>query len=124
MFASAMAGNATELYNLLVRPLPLVDSYQGDLTRLAVTCLDSPRPASPEAFPTAEDLTMQGLKALREVSPHFGLSTGVSEPDGGCQHWPVDGPERFTGPWNATLETRMLIVSNTVRVYVLDCKLQ
>ncbi|KAE9396452.1 hypothetical protein BT96DRAFT_996708 [Gymnopus androsaceus JB14] len=84
-----------------------------DLARLAVTCLDSPRPASPEAFPTAEDLAEQGLKALREVSPHFGLSTGVSEPDGGCQYWPVDGPERFTGPWNATLETKMLIVSNT-----------
>lgn len=117
-FSSAMAGNGTALYNAIVRPLPLadLDSPEPHISpRLAVTCLDSPRPTSPDEFPTAEDLTEQGLKALREVSPHFGLSTGVSEPDGGCQYWPVDGPERFTGPWNATLETKMLIVSNTVR---------
>ncbi|KAJ3872945.1 hypothetical protein F5051DRAFT_420415 [Lentinula edodes] len=115
-FSSAMAGNGTELYNAIVRPLPLadLDSPEPHISpRLAVTCLDSPRPTAPDEFPTAEDLTEQGLKALREVSPHFGLSTGVSEPDGGCQYWPVDSPERFTGPWNATLETKMLIVSNT-----------
>ncbi|KAJ4468855.1 hypothetical protein J3R30DRAFT_3554813 [Lentinula aciculospora] len=116
IFASAMAGNATELYNLVIRATPLTELDSPDpfiSPRLAVTCLDSPRPASPDEFPTAEDLTEQGLKALREVSPHFGLSTSVSEPDGGCQYWPVDGPERFAGPWNATLETKMLIISNT-----------
>ncbi|KAF9072802.1 hypothetical protein BDP27DRAFT_1400715 [Rhodocollybia butyracea] len=111
VYSSAMAGNATQLYNLFIYRLPL--PYRVDLTRLAVTCLDSPRPESLESFPTAESLTEQGLKSLREMSPHFGLSTGISEPDGGCQYWPVDGPERFTGPWNATLETKMLIVSNT-----------
>ncbi|KIK70242.1 hypothetical protein GYMLUDRAFT_547800 [Collybiopsis luxurians FD-317 M1] len=127
-FASAMSGNATELYNYLIRPLPRFHPIPGpnppsspwptiamirDLSRLAVTCLDSPRPTSEKEFPTAEDLTDQGLKTLKEVSEHFGLSTGVSEPDGGCQYWPVDGPERFTGPWNASLEREMLIVSNT-----------
>ncbi|KAF8184038.1 hypothetical protein K438DRAFT_1123348 [Mycena galopus ATCC 62051] len=34
--------------------------------------------------------------------------------DGGCQYWPVRGPERFAGPWNATLEWPMLIVSNPI----------
>lgn len=125
-FASAMSGNATELYNYIVRPLPGSSgspwptvAMNRDLVRLAVTCLDSPRPASEKEFPTAEDLANQGLKALREVSEHFGLSTGVSEPDGGCQYWPVDGPERFTGPWNASLEREMLIVSNTVSFFKL-----
>ncbi|KAJ3995923.1 hypothetical protein F5050DRAFT_1823248 [Lentinula boryana] len=112
VFSSALTGNATELYNLIVHPLTH-DPEPYISPRLAVTCLDSPRPPSPDEFPTAEDLTKQGLKALREVSPHFGLSTGVSEPDGGCQYWAVDGPERYTGPWNATLETKMLIISNT-----------
>ncbi|KAJ3732572.1 hypothetical protein DFJ43DRAFT_1154298 [Lentinula guzmanii] len=112
VFSSALTGNATELYNLLVHPVTH-DPEPYISPRLAVTCLDSPRPPSPDEFPTAEDLTKQGLKALREVSPHFGLSTGVGEPDGGCQYWAVDGPERYTGPWNATLETKMLIISNT-----------
>ncbi|KAJ6609512.1 hypothetical protein B0H10DRAFT_2297175 [Mycena sp. CBHHK59/15] len=46
--------------------------------------------------------------------PHFGASLSIGEPDGGCEHWPVCGPERFNGPWNASLERPMLIISNTV----------
>ena len=107
VYAEAFAGNGTGLYKLVT------DTSQGrhDLVRLAVTCLDSPSDTiSP---PTAEDLASQGLKNLKEVSVHFGLSTGISEPDGGCEYWPVRGPERFVGPWNATLETPLLIISNT-----------
>jgi hypothetical protein len=48
-----------------------------------------------------------GLAALwRRVS--------VGEPDSGCLHWPVRGPERVAGPWSASLERPMLIVSYTV----------
>jgi hypothetical protein len=38
--------------------------------------------------------------------------------DGGCEFWPTRGrgPKRFTGPWNATLEYPLLIISNTVSV--------
>ncbi|THU82258.1 alpha/beta-hydrolase [Dendrothele bispora CBS 962.96] len=107
-FASAFAGNGTSLYTLLGQRNILT----ADLTRLAVTCLDSP--ANRTFPPTAEELTEQGLKNLEEVSVHFGLSTGVSEPDGGCEYWPVEGPERFVGPWNASnLENPLLIISNT-----------
>lgn len=106
--AEAMAGNGTALHNYMTQ-------RGGSVTRLGVTCLDSPPPATYKDFPTPEDLADEGLRALEEVSIHFGLSTGISEPDGGCQFWPAKGPERFTGPWNATLEHPMLIVSNTVR---------
>jgi hypothetical protein len=36
--------------------------------------------------------------------------------DGGCEFWPTRGraPERFTGPFNASLEYPLLIIGNTV----------
>ncbi|KAK0491622.1 hypothetical protein IW261DRAFT_1438652 [Armillaria novae-zelandiae] len=110
-FAEAMSGNGTQLYNWIIPPSGT--SHENDVARLAVTCLDSPPPTSMKDFPSAEDLAEEGLKTLREVSPHFGMSTGMNEPDGGCQYWPAKGPERFTGPWNATLDIPMLIISNT-----------
>ncbi|KAK0207119.1 hypothetical protein DFS33DRAFT_1382196 [Desarmillaria ectypa] len=110
-FAEAMSGNGTQLYNWIIPPSGI--SHENDVARLAVTCLDSPPPMSMMDFPSAEDLSDEGLKTLREVSPHFGMSVGMGEPDGGCQYWPAKGPERFTGPWNATLDIPMLIISNT-----------
>ncbi|KAJ7441618.1 hypothetical protein B0H11DRAFT_2095722 [Mycena galericulata] len=111
-FGQALAGNGTLLFNKLGKVMPRLTPHY-DLVRLGVTCLDSPPPASPSEVPTPEDLAAEILKTMREVSPHFGASLSVGEPDGGCQYWPVRGPERFVGPWNATLEWPMLIVSNT-----------
>ncbi|KAJ7485407.1 Alpha/Beta hydrolase protein [Mycena latifolia] len=111
-FAQAMAGNGTLLFNKLEpHPLP---PHPNDHARLAVTCLDSPPPASPADVPTPQDLAAEFLKTMREVSPHFGASISLGEPDGGCQYWHARGPERFTGPWNAILEWPMLVVSNTM----------
>ncbi|KAK0230153.1 Alpha/Beta hydrolase protein [Armillaria fumosa] len=110
-FNEAMSGNGTQLFNWIIPPSGV--SHENDVARLAVTCLDSPPPMSMKDFPSAEDLAEEGLKTLREVSPHFGMSTGMNEPDGGCQYWPAKGPERFTGLWNATLDIPMLIISNT-----------
>ncbi|KAJ7763413.1 hypothetical protein B0H16DRAFT_1804507 [Mycena metata] len=111
--SQAMAGNGTLLFNLLVIPLKERTPHY-DLARLGVTCMDSPPPKSPAEVPTAEVLVAELMKSLREVSQHFGASASVGEPDGGCQYWPVRGPERFSGPWNATLDWPMLIVSNTM----------
>ncbi|KAJ7032679.1 hypothetical protein C8F04DRAFT_1040285 [Mycena alexandri] len=112
-FSQAMAGNGTLLFNKLATPRAEPTPHY-DLARLGVTCVDSPPPKSPAEVPTAEELAAELMKSMREVSPHFGVSVSVGEPDGGCQYWPVRGPERFTGPWNATLEWPMLIVSNTM----------
>jgi hypothetical protein len=83
-----------------------------DLARLAVTCADSPW----KPVPTAEDVADELLAGLQVNSPHFGASPIITEPDGWCHFWPTRGraPERFTGPWNASLEYPMLIISNTV----------
>ncbi|KLO10589.1 hypothetical protein SCHPADRAFT_510397 [Schizopora paradoxa] len=116
ILASAMAGDGTAMLNNL---LPVYGasgpdlSFAEDLARLAVTCLDSPPPEDESEFPTPELLADIGLETIRDVSKHFGMSTTISEPDGGCQFWPVRGPERFTGPWNHTLSNPILIVSNT-----------
>jgi hypothetical protein len=112
----AMDGDGTKIYNLLLPPYdgsPPI-SVNNDMSRLAVTCLDSPPPKDESEFPTAEDLADIDLKTLQTVSKHFGVGAIISEPDGGCQFWPVRGPERFEGPWNHTLKHPMLIVSNTV----------
>ncbi|KAJ7248857.1 Alpha/Beta hydrolase protein [Mycena haematopus] len=111
--SQAMAGNGTLLFNKLATPRP-VSTPHYDLARLGVTCLDSPPPRTPAEVPTPEDLAAEFMKTMYKVSPHFGTSVVVGEQDGGCQYWPVQGPERFTGPWNATLEWPMLIVSNTM----------
>ncbi|KAJ6632281.1 hypothetical protein B0H10DRAFT_1937936 [Mycena sp. CBHHK59/15] len=112
-FSQALAGNGTLLFNKLATPRPPSTPHY-DLVRLGVTCLDSPPPKSRTDIPTPEDLVAEFIRTMEEVSPHFGASVSVGEPDGGCQYWPVRGPERFAGPWNASLEWPMLIVSNTM----------
>ncbi|KAJ6510959.1 hypothetical protein C8R45DRAFT_965744 [Mycena sanguinolenta] len=112
-FSQAMAGNGTLLFNKLATPRPRSTPHY-DLARSGVTCLDSPPPRTPAEVPTPEDLAAEFMRTMDKVSPHFGASVVVGEQDGGCQYWPVRGPERFAGPWNATLEWPMLIVSNTM----------
>jgi hypothetical protein len=109
--------NATRLLSLILTPLGTTPGHSGgdDLARLGVTCADSPyKPA-----PTAEDIADELLAGLEKSSPHFGASPIYSEPDGGCQFWPTQGrtPERFTGPWNASLSYPMLIVTTTVSLF-------
>ncbi|KAF7290832.1 hypothetical protein MIND_01324400 [Mycena indigotica] len=124
-YAEAMRGNGTILYNKLTSLLSsrAASNTHYDLVRLGVTCMDSPPPLQdalglPE--PTAEDLAAEFIRTMDLVSPHFGPSVSVGEQDGGCQYWPTAGrgPERFTGPWNASfddgIEIPMLIVSNTM----------
>jgi hypothetical protein len=131
-FAAAMATPANG--SLLLQLTNAPGRLGGDLSRFAVTCADSP---IPKPAPSAEDLAAEQLRALKYGSrfgtsviftdvgivPHHGLrSTRLTQnvhaqPDGGCEFWPTRGrePERFVGPWNASLEYPMLIISNTVR---------
>lgn len=89
-----------------------------DLSRSAVTCADTPPLSSkdPRTNPTVDDLIDEGLDTIDKVSPHFGVSVTISEPDGGCQFWPYvgGGVERYHGPWNKTLSNKIFIVSNKV----------
>lgn len=113
LLAKAMAGDGTDLYNILLPNYDLT-APDSDLARLAVSCLDTPRAKTQAEFPTPEMMADVALETIKNVSPHFGSSMSWGEPDGGCQFWPVEGPERFTGPWNHTLNNKILIISNTV----------
>ncbi|KAI0672369.1 TAP-like protein-domain-containing protein [Trametes maxima] len=102
-FARAMAGDGTAVLNTLQS-----GQFLRDLERSAVSCNDN----KPFPAPTPEEVIDEQLYALEHVS-RFALAVVVSEPDAGCQFWPVTPPERFLGPWNSTLRNPVLIISNT-----------
>ncbi|KAK8844175.1 hypothetical protein IAR55_006969 [Kwoniella newhampshirensis] len=130
MSALAKAMNAThpdpkELFELSSsehhyqsRP-PAADGYvspgQGDLARLAVSCADARPYGEDEAWPSAEKMVDSLLQESYSVTETFGLTVNLMEQHGGCQFWPRSSnpAERFDGPWNSTLRTPMLVVSNS-----------
>ncbi|KAF7303665.1 AB hydrolase-1 domain-containing protein [Mycena indigotica] len=91
-----------------------VDIGQGNLGRLAISCGDALPRTPKENLPTAEDIINDILATLRDTSPRFGATVHLMEQHGGCQFWPGTGvgPTRFRGPFNQTLATPMLVVSN------------
>ncbi len=103
VFAAAMAGDASAVMDA-VNQKELVD-----LERSAVSCNDN-RPFAP---PKPEDVIDEALFVQQHVT-RFGLTITISEPDSGCQYWPVTPPERYLGPWNSTTKNPILIISNTV----------
>ncbi|KAL1948533.1 hypothetical protein VTO73DRAFT_12608 [Trametes versicolor] len=103
ILAQAIAGNGTAILDA-VNTKDLVD-----LERSAVSCNDN----KPFKAPTPAEVIDEQLYDQAHVS-RFSLTVVVSEPDAGCQFWPVTPPERFLGPWNQTLKNPMLIISNTL----------
>ncbi|KAJ7248287.1 TAP-like protein-domain-containing protein [Mycena haematopus] len=99
-------------------PRPEPDGYQetgqGELLRLAISCGDGLPYAGDEKWPTAEEIVDRILVTL-ETFPRFGATVHLMEQHGGCHFWPGTGvgPKHFTGPFNNTLATPMLIVANT-----------
>ncbi|EJT96858.1 hypothetical protein DACRYDRAFT_112199 [Dacryopinax primogenitus] len=82
-----------------------------DLERQAVSCNDAPKPPLYDP-PTNEQLVDEILSVSKQVSK-FAFSVLTAEPDAQCHYWPVNPPERFTGPWNHTLKNPILVQSNT-----------
>ncbi|ORX36311.1 hypothetical protein BD324DRAFT_651551 [Kockovaella imperatae] len=87
---------------------------QGDLARLAVSCADQPAYPTSGRKPTARELVNNLYDGPIKASKYFGATVHLMEQHGGCQFWPrsPEPVDRFTGPWNATLRQRMLLVSN------------
>lgn len=99
-----MEGNGAAILDS-VTPNP-----KADLARSAVSCNDQ----VPFTLAPAEKVVDELLDVFHNVS-RFAFSVVTTEPDAGCQYWPVTPPERFQGPWNHTLSNPILILSNTVR---------
>lgn len=104
VFARAMDGDGTSIVN------SAEFSWYFDLERSGASCNDGP-PFTP---PSVEDIVNENLYVFENVS-RFVFSAITTEPDAGCQYWPVTPPERFVGPWNHTLSNPILVISNTVR---------
>ncbi|KAL8292205.1 hypothetical protein RQP46_001671 [Phenoliferia psychrophenolica] len=110
-FALALAGEPKTLYEQVILPFNTTNDL-GDTSRQAVSCADTLLPSPKQT--TSEFLAREVQKALK-VSPHFGGSVQSLEPDGGCQFWGNGQKAQgtFTGPFNASLENPILLVSNT-----------
>ncbi|KAG8737302.1 hypothetical protein FRC10_008360 [Ceratobasidium sp. 414] len=120
MFASvldeAIRGNPAPFLNRIL-PDPARDRFDhAELARYAVTCIDSLpfNKSDPSTFPTPESLARRVVARVNNTSKYFGGSTGLTDIDGGCQFWPVDGVERYAGPWNKTLANPIVVISSTV----------
>ncbi|CAL1709998.1 unnamed protein product [Somion occarium] len=102
LFNEAMTGNATNLLNTIHER-----SVPPDLARIAVTCND----VKPFPPPSTAELVDEYLYDYFNVTRFiFGILT--TEPDAGCQYWPVTPPERFQGPWNHVLRNPILILTS------------
>ncbi|KAF8594742.1 hypothetical protein BDV93DRAFT_529113 [Ceratobasidium sp. AG-I] len=120
LFASildeAMRGDPTQYLNRVL-PDPDRDRYDhAELARFAVTCIDSLpyNKSDPSSFPTPDSIARGIVARVNSTSKYFGGSTGLTDVDGGCQFWPVDGVERYAGPWNKALANPVVVVSSTV----------
>ena len=100
--AAAMYGDGSAVLNA-------VTPHAGDLARSAVSCNDN----APFKAPEPEVVVNELLGVFHNVS-RLGFTVVTTEPDMGCQYWPVTPPERFQGPWNHTLRNPMLVLSNAV----------
>ncbi|QRV95061.1 Abhydrolase domain-containing protein [Ceratobasidium sp. AG-Ba] len=112
----AMNGDPAPFMNPILPDLTRDRFDHAELARYAVTCSDS-RPfnkSDPASFPTPESLARGIVARVNNTSRYFGASPGLTDIDGGCQFWPVEGIERYTGPWNKTLANPILVISSTV----------
>ncbi|CAE6481040.1 unnamed protein product [Rhizoctonia solani] len=112
----AIGGNPAPLLNKIL-PDPSRDRFDhANLARYAVTCIDSLpfNKSDPSTFPTPEHLARRIVARVNSTSKYFGGSPGLTDIDGGCQFWPVDGVERYAGPWNRTLANPVMVISSSV----------
>ncbi|KAK0563614.1 hypothetical protein OC861_004728 [Tilletia horrida] len=119
--ARAMEGDGTAVRGSFFPDLASLDRNRVDqleLSRAAVGCHDTVPYNDPNlgnwSYPTPKDMTQWTLDILKKNSRRFAPSVPYFETDGGCQWFPKDkqGRGRFSGPWNNTLNTPMLVISN------------
>jgi pimeloyl-ACP methyl ester carboxylesterase len=95
-------GSALENIALMFRS---PSGYQMLEAPIAMACADSPAQNPPQAWP-------QVTNRLTTISFIYGplFSWWLWAP---CASWPVAGANRYTGPWNASTKTPILLISTT-----------
>jgi len=75
---------------------------------VAVPCMDAPPYTAPERADGIQEI-VDNVVAAMEVTPIFGA---MQLPDM-CHLWPVAASERYTGPFNSTVDSEILLIGNT-----------
>lgn len=116
--ASAVQGDAKGIYDMQMRPLTLNPSIPDETldSAYAVMCLDSLEFSDVERGQVFEWMVEEVVNKGSKVYPHFVSVQGFPL----CHHWRVHASERFTGPFNHTLNNEILIIGNTADVSVLN----
>ncbi|ELU45231.1 TAP-like domain-containing protein [Rhizoctonia solani AG-1 IA] len=91
-----------------VHPVPLVgrdnNASTSDPAKVyayqAITCAD--------AVDAGNSTTKQGFDAIVDITNNYTRIRGEMY----CHHWPVRAVERFTGPFNHTLQNKIMVIGN------------
>ena len=100
---AAINGDATNL-KIAAQAQQTPEGFAEFTTSAAITCADGP--------------ARQPVSAWSEVIDHFTAVSMLWGPRNGwgfwapcASGWPADAPNRYTGPWNATTKTPILLVN-------------
>lgn len=112
--AAALDGNGVPTVEYFLNKIELDTSIKAktSLAISAVQCVDTPPfPAEVDTTKALEDIINAMATAQARSSRHFAaLDIDM------CQHWIARETERFTGPFNHTLNHTMLVIGNTADV--------
>ena len=100
--AAAVRGNGSALLTV-ARQLQTPAAFMGATTSAAISCADAPARMGSRSWP-------QVIGRLSRLDRLYGTLLGwwVWAP---CASWPVRGQNNYRGPWNATTENPILLIS-------------
>lgn len=110
--SAALEGDGVPLVNQFLKAIPLNTSIPASTigAGYAVICTDSPRYEGLSKTHVVQEI-LDEMALAQKTSPHFaGLGIPV------CHHMTARSVERFTGPFNQTLNNEILIIGNTADV--------
>lgn len=111
--AAALEGNGTAIVNLYLTTVELNTTVSAPTSSAidAVTCVDTPDFEGVGKEQALEDMLTEMIISQQQTSRHF--SAGTIDV---CHHWKARETDRFTGPFNHTLNNEILVIGNTADV--------
>lgn len=117
--AAAIKGDGEPILNAVLDEIELDKKVPARTSSAinAVTCVDTPSFEGITKDDAFEDIVNEIIISEQETSRHFSAIQFDT-----CQHWTVRETERFTGPFNSTLNSQILIIGNTADVSKAFCR--
>lgn len=111
--AAALEGNGVPIVNSALDKIELNDTLPARTSAAiyAVTCVDTPDFKGVDKRKAIDDVVNEMAISQKLTSRHFSaLDIDM------CHHWTAREVERFTGPFNHTLNREILVIGNTADV--------